>query len=83
MQTYFDIHVRGSFKISVFEVSKACCIKGNIHMEVRGFEDYIVIKSSRLGKASNKITGGGGEGALTSLRSTNPCPWFCLGVCLL
>ena len=63
MQTFFDIHVRGSsFKISVFEVSKACCIKGNIHTEVRGFEDYIVIRSSRLGKASNKITGGWGGG---------------------
>ena len=43
MQTFFDIHVRGSFKISVFEVSKACCIKGNIHTEVRGFEDLKII----------------------------------------
>ena len=34
-------------------------------------------KKSRLGTASNKITGGGG--ALTSLQSTNHRPWFCLG----
>ena len=37
-------------------------------------------QKSRLGTDSKKITGrGGGGGASTSLRSTNPRPLFCLG----
>ena len=38
---------------------------------------HLKSQKSRLGTASNKITGGGG--ARTSLRSTNPRPCFCFG----
>ena len=37
-------------------------------------------RRAALGRPAIKLLGWGvGEGALTSLRSTNPHPWFCLG----